>query len=109
MNDIAGRSAFLSPFQNAPPLTLAMVLSLWVIADAVDKLKLSEGHDEAVELTISTSKLRGLEGRSDSARPKVCLDRMTGMKIGGTYRGQDYGGMMLAEWRLGRSSVPASV
>tara|TARA_R100001369_G_scaffold91609_1_gene133411 strand:- start:4861 stop:5655 length:795 start_codon:yes stop_codon:yes gene_type:complete len=77
-----------------------MVLSLWVIADAVDKLKLSSGHDHTVELTIPTSRLRGTEGRSDNAWLKVCLDRMTGLKIGGTYRGQEWGAVMLAEWRL---------
>lgn len=94
------RSNLLNPFQNDKPLTPAMVLALWVIADAVDKLKLSEGHDETVELTIPTSKLRGREARSDNAWLKVCLDRMTGLKIGGTYRGEDWGAVMLAEWRL---------
>ena len=77
-----------------------MVLSLWVIADAVDKLKLADGHDTTVELTIPTSKLRGTEGRSDNAWLKVCLDRMTGLKINGTYRGNDWGAVILAEWRL---------
>ena len=100
MNNLTVRSILLNPFQNEKPLTPAMVLSLWVIADAVDKLKLSDGHDETVELIIPTSKLRGTEGRSDNAWLKVCLDRMTGMKIGGTYRGQDWGAVMLAEWRL---------
>lgn len=100
MENLTVRSVLLNPFQNEKPLTPAMVLSLWVIADAVDKLKLDEGHDQTVELTIPTSKLRGTEGRSDNAWLKVCLDRMTGMKIGGTYRGQDWGAVMLAEWRL---------
>ena len=100
MSEISVRSVLLNPFQNDKPLTPAMVLSLWVIADAVDKLKLSNGHDHTVELTIPTSRLRGTEGRSDNAWLKVCLDRMTGLKIGGTYRGQEWGAVMLAEWRL---------
>jgi hypothetical protein len=100
MTEISVRSVLLNPFQNDKPLTPAMVLSLWVIADAVDKLKLSDGHDEAVELTVPTSKLRGTEGRSDNAWLKVCLDRMTGLKITGTYRGNDWGAVILAEWRL---------
>jgi len=100
MSEISVRSNLLNPFQNDKPLTPAMVLSLWVIADAVDKLKLSDGHDETVELTVPTSKLRGTEGRSDNAWLKVCLDRMTGLKINGTYRGQDWGAVILAEWRL---------
>lgn len=100
MSEISVRSVLLNPFQNDKPLTPAMVLSLWVIADAVDKLKLSSGHDHTVELTIPTSRLRGTEGRSDNAWLKVCLDRMTGLKIGGTYRGQEWGAVMLAEWRL---------
>lgn len=100
MNDISVRSVLLNPFQNDKPLTPAMVLSLWVIADAVDKLKLSDGHDETVELRIPTSRLRGTEGRSDNAWLKVCLDRMTGLKISGSYRGTDWGAVILAEWRL---------
>ena len=100
MSEISVRSVLLNPFQNDKPLTPAMVLSLWVFADAVDKLKLSNGHDHTVELTIPTSRLRGTEGRSDNAWLKVCLDRMTGLKIGGTYRGQEWGAVMLAEWRL---------
>jgi hypothetical protein len=100
MSELTVRSNLLNPFQNDKPLTPAMVLSLWVIADAVDKLKLSDGHDETVELRIPTSKLRGTEGRSDNAWLKVCLERMTGLKVGGTYRGQDWGAVMLAEWRL---------
>ena len=100
MSKITVRSVLLNPFQNDKPLTPAMVLSLWVIADAVDKLKLADGHDTTVELTIPTSKLRGTEGRSDNAWLKVCLDRMTGLKINGTYRGNDWGAVILAEWRL---------
>jgi len=100
MSEISVRSVLLNPFQNDKPLTPAMVLSLWVFADAVDKLKLSNGHDHTVELTIPTSRLRGTEGRSDNAWLKVCLDRMTGLKISGTYRGQEWGAVMLAEWRL---------
>ncbi len=100
MSEITVRSVLLNPFQNDRPLTPAMVLSLWVIADAVDSLKLSEGHDHTVELTIPTSRLRGTEGRSDNTWLKVCLDRMTGLKISGTYRGQEWGAVMLAEWRL---------
>jgi len=100
MSEISVRSVLLNPFQNDKPLTPAMVLALWVIADAVDNLKLSSGHDHTVELTIPTSRLRGTEGRSDNAWLKVCLDRMTGLKISGTYRGQEWGAVMLAEWRL---------
>jgi len=107
MSEISVRSNLLNPFQNDKPLTPAMVLSLWVISDAVDKLKLSDGHDETVELTIPTSKLRGTEGRSDNAWLKVCLDRMTGLKIGGTYRGDDWGAVILGEWRLEQGGAVA--
>lgn len=100
MTEITVRSVLLNPFQNDKPLTPAMVLSLWVIADAVDKLKLADGHDTTVELTIPTAKLRGTEGRSDNAWLKVCFDRMTGLKINGTYRGNDWGAVILAEWRF---------
>lgn len=100
MTNITVPSALLNPFHNDKPLTPAMVLSLWVIADAIDKLRLPRDHSSTVEITIPTSELRGTEGRSDNAWLKVCLDRMTGLKFSGSYRGDDWGAVMLAEWRL---------
>ncbi len=100
MNTISVRSNLLNPFERDKPLTPAMVLSLWVIADAVDKLKLSDGHDESVDIRIPTAKLRGTEGRSDNVWLKTCLDRLTGLKIGGTYRGEDWGAVMLAQYQF---------
>ena len=107
MTKITVRSVLLNPFQNDKPLTPAMVLSLWVIADAVDKLQLPADHDTTVELTIPTARLRGTEARADNAWLKVCLDRLTGIKIGGVYREQEWGAVMLAEWRFEEGGAKA--
>lgn len=107
MNEITVRSVLLNPYQNDKPLTPAMVLALWVIADAVDKLKLSDGYDSPVELTIPTAKLRNSETRSNNVWLRTCLDRLTGLKIGGNYRGNDWGAVILAEWRIEKAGAQA--
>ena len=107
MSEISVPSALLNPFERDRPLTPAMVLSLWVIADAIDKLRLPRDHSQAVELNIPTSKLRGTEGRSDNVWLKTCLDRMTGIKLHGSYRGDDWGAVMLAEWHLEQGGAMA--
>lgn len=109
MKELSVRSVLLNPFQNDKPLTPAMRLALWVIADAVDKLKLADGHDTTIELTIPTAKLRGTEGRSDNVWLRKCLDRMTGLKIGGTYRGIEWGAVILAEWRIEQGGAMAKL
>ena len=107
MDNLTVRSVLLNPYQNDKPLTPAMVLALWVIADAVDKLKLAAGHDSTVELHIPTARLRGTEGRSDNVWLRQCLDRLTGLKVGGTYRGNEWGAVILAEWRIEQGGTMA--
>jgi len=77
-----------------------MVTALWVIGDHLDKRGIKEPVGNAIWLEIPSVKLRGLEGRSDNVWLRECLHRLTGLKISGEYRGDSWGAVVIAEWRI---------
>lgn len=92
-------SALISP-QADKPLSPAMVTALWVIADQIDQKGIKEAADDALWLSVPAKLLRGEGGRDDNVWLRECLDRLTGVKINGDYRGDPWGAVVLAEWRI---------
>ena len=81
-------------------LTPAMTATVWEIAGALDAARVPADPDSAVWLSIPAVQLRGEGGRSDNVWLRECLERLTGVKLSGEYRGDPWGAVVLAEWRI---------
>lgn len=92
-------SRILAP-QSDKPLTPAMVTALWVISDHIDRKGIKSSADDAVWVELPAVALRGDGGRDDNVWLRECLDRLTGLKISGDFRGDPWGAVVLAEWRI---------
>lgn len=92
-------AALISPQANKP-LAPAMVTALWVIADQIDRKGIKQAKDDAVWLEMPSKLLRGEGGRDDNVWLRECLDRLTGLKLTGEYKGDTWGAVILAEWRI---------
>lgn len=82
------------------PLTPAMVSAVWEIAAALDEQRVPATVSNAVWLEIPTTRLRGEGSRADNVWLRECLDRLTGVKLSGEYRGDPWGAVVLAEWHI---------
>lgn len=82
------------------PLTPAMVSTIWEIAGALDDQRVPAATGDAIWLEIPTSRLRGEGARADNVWLRECLDRLTGVKLSGEYRGDPWGAVVLAEWHI---------
>lgn len=82
------------------PLTPAMVSAVWEIAAALDEQRIPATVPNAVWLEVPTMRLRGEGGRADNVWLRQCLDRLTGVKLSGEYRGDPWGAVVLAEWHI---------
>ena len=81
-------------------LTPAMVAAVWEIAGALDDARTPAEVSNSVWLEIPTSRLRGEGSRADNVWLRECLDRLTGVKLSGEYRGDPWGAVVLAEWHI---------
>jgi len=77
-----------------------MVTALWVIGDEIDQRGIKINADNAVWLEIASARLRGGGGRNDNVWLRECLDRLTGLKINGDFRGDPWGAVIIAEWHI---------
>lgn len=82
------------------PLTPAMLSALWEISAVLDEERVPADVPNAVWLTVPTRRLRGPDARSDNVWLKECLERMTGLKLTGQYRDEEWGAVLLAEWHM---------
>ena len=99
MEQITVSSAALA-LRADKPLTPAMISALWEIAAVLDEERIPATVPNAVWLTIPTARLRGPGARQDNVWLCECLERMTGLKLSGQYRGNEWGAVLLAEWHL---------
>lgn len=81
-------------------ITPAMLAVLWGVADELDRRRIPPNTPDAVWLEIPSKRLRDPDGRSDNFWLRECLDRLTGIKLSGEYRGDPWGAVVLAEWHL---------
>lgn len=86
--------------RSEQPLTPAMVSAVWEIAAALDEQRTPATVSNAVWLEIPTLRLRGEGGRTDNVWLRQCLERLTGVKLSGEYRGDPWGAVVLAEWHI---------
>ena len=81
-------------------LTPAMTAMIWEIASALDAARVPMAPSDAVWLAVPSIQLRGEGGREDNVWLRECLDRLTGVKLSGEYKGDPWGAVVLAEWRI---------
>lgn len=81
-------------------ITPAMLAVLWGMADELDRRRIPGTIGDAVWLEIPSKRLRDPDGRNDNFWLRECLDRLTGIKLNGEYRGDPWGAVVLAEWQL---------
>jgi hypothetical protein len=96
MEQITVSSAALA-LRAEKPLTPAMISALWEIAAVLDEERIPANVPNAVWLTIPTARLRGPGARPDNVWLRECLERMTGLKLSGQYRNDEWIAVLLAE------------
>lgn len=99
MDSLTVSSPLISP-SGEKRLTPAMVTALWVIGDELDRRRIPATMDNSVWLEIPSARLRGIEGRNDNVWLRECLERLTGLKIAGEYRGDPWGAVVISEWHI---------
>lgn len=108
MEQIAVSSAAIA-LRAEKPLTPAMVSALWEIAAVLDEDRVPANVPNAVWLTIPTTRLRGPEARPDNVWLRECLERMTGLKLTGQHRGDEWGAVLVAEWHITEGGSKARI
>lgn len=100
MDSLTVSSSMLIPSASNVEITPAMLGVLWGLAHELDRLRVPENYGEAKWLEIPSKRLRNPDGKTDNHWLKVCLDRLMGVKLGGEYRGDEWGAVVLAQWEL---------
>lgn len=108
MEQITVSSAALA-LRAEKPLTAAMISALWEIAAVLDEERTPATVPNAVWLTIPTARLRGPEARPDNVWLRECLERMTGLKLSGQHRGDEWGAVLVAEWHITEGGSKARI
>ena len=108
MEQITVSSAALA-LRADKPLTPAMISALWEIAAVLDEERVPATVPNAVWLTIPTTRLRGPEARPDNVWLRQCLERMTGLKLSGQHRGDEWGAVLVAEWHITEGGSKARI
>lgn len=99
MDQIAVSSAALT-LRATTPLTPAMLSALWEISAVLDEERTPASVPNAIWLSIPSARLRGPNSRPDNVWLRECLDRMTGLKLSGQHRGDEWGAVLVAEWHI---------
>lgn len=82
------------------PLTPAMVSVVWELASALDAARIPAEVDNSVWLEVPSRLLRGEGSRNDNVWLRECLTRLTGVQLSGEWRGDPWGAVLLAEWKI---------
>lgn len=109
MDSLTVSSSLLSPSSDGKQLTPAMLAVLWVIADELDRKRIPAKTDDAIWLEIPSKRLRGENGRSDNVWLRECLERLTGIKLNGSYRDSDWVAVMVAEAHITQGGALARI
>lgn len=108
MEQISVSSAALT-LRATTPLTPAMLSAIWEISAVLDEGRTPADVPNAVWLNIPTARLRGPDARQDNVWLRECLDRMTGLKLSGQHRGDEWGAVLVAEWHITEGGSKARI
>lgn len=90
----------LIPSASNVEITPAMLTVLWGISHALDRRRMPAIVDDAQWLDIPATTLRNPNGRNDNHWLKISLDKLTGVKLAGEYRGDPWGAVLIAQWEV---------
>ncbi|WP_158972433.1 replication initiation protein [Chachezhania sediminis] len=77
-----------------------MVSAVWEIAAALDEQRTPATVENAVWIEVPTKRLRGEGSRADNVWLRECLRRLTKVELSGEHKGDPWGAVVLAEWRI---------
>lgn len=77
-----------------------MVSTIWEIAAALDEQRVPAVVENAVWLEVPTRRLRGDGARADNVWLRECLRRLTKVELSGEHKGDPWGAVVVAEWRI---------
>jgi hypothetical protein len=100
MDALTVSSSMLIPSTSNVEMSPAMLAVLWSIAHELDRRRIPANMPEGVWLEVPSARLRNPDGRTDNFWLRQCLDRLTGVKLNGEYRGDPWGAVILAEWEI---------
>lgn len=82
------------------PLTPAMAAIIWRIGNLLDERRIPSDTGDDLRLEVSARELRGPGAQARNRWLRECLDRLTGVKLSGEFRGRAWGAVLVAEWEL---------
>ena len=100
MDSLTVSSSMLIPSASNVEITPAMLTILWCIAHELDRRRVPPNIPNAVWLEFPSNQLRNPNGKNDNQWLRTLLDRMMGLKLGGEYRGDPWGAVVLAQWEI---------
>lgn len=100
MDSLTVSSSMLIPSASNVEITPAMLNILWGIAHELDRRRVPANFTDAKWLEIPAKQLRNPNGKTDNHWLKACLDRLMGVKLGGEYRSDEWGAVILAQWEI---------
>ena len=108
MTTLTVPSPFASP-RGDEPISPQMVSIIWRIADALDERRTPANVPNAIWLEMATSDLRGEGARSDNVWLRECLRRLSKLELSGEYKGDPWGAVLIAQWRITEGGAKASL
>jgi len=99
MDTLTISSSLIHPTGDQP-LTPAQITVLWVIADELDKMRVSSDVKDAIWLEILSNNLRNPDGRDDNFWLRKCLRKLSKIEIEGVYKDTHWGAVMIAQWEF---------
>ena len=100
MDSLTVSSSMLIPSATNVEITPAMLNVLWGISHVLDHRRIPAVVDDALWIDIPSKTLRNPSGRNDNHWLKKSLERLTGVKLLGEYRGEDWGAVLIAQWEI---------
>lgn len=108
MDVLSISSAVVAPVADRP-LTPAMTTVLWEVSALLDERRdVPDLPSDAIWLACPSHRLRR-KGRTDNVWLREVLDRLTGVRVRGEHRGDPWGAVMVAEWRLSEGGARVEV
>ena len=108
MSTLTVPSPFVSP-RGDEPISPQMVSIIWRIANALDERRTPANIPNAIWLDMATSTLRGEGSRSDNVWLRECLKRLSKLELSGEYKGDPWGAVLIAEWRMTEGGAKVSL
>jgi len=100
MDSLTVKSTMLFPSSKDIEISNAMLLVIWNIANELDYRKVPVDSENSVWLDMPSATLRPPDGRNDNHHLKKVLDKLKRVELGGDYKGEEWGAVLVSQWEL---------